>query len=358
MTEIVKLNPTEFGLTESKASEIAAQFKPMLDKMVELEAEYNAIIENTDHSIELSAKAKELRLKYVKVRTGTAEIHKKQKDFYLSGGRFVDGWKNAQIFASKGIEETLENIEKYFERAEAERIERLGARRNSELQVLGMGNSDANMLGTMSDEIWGNYIEGVKISLQRRLDAERQAEIERLAAIEKEKEEKAKALAETRRLLAENARIAEEQRVERDKQAEALRLANEKAQKERLLVEAQRKAEQDKADALLEQQRKDMEKQRQLAQQKLKAEKDKSDKLAAELKAKALEEANRIANEQTEARRLAAAPDKEKLLTWLHDIKGVESVKLSAENAKECADKIQGAFESFYQESIKLINNL
>ena len=43
-TEIVKLNPSEFGIEDSKAADIAAQFKPMLDKMVELENEYNEVI--------------------------------------------------------------------------------------------------------------------------------------------------------------------------------------------------------------------------------------------------------------------------------------------------------------------------
>jgi len=42
---------------------------------------------------------KELRLKYMKIRTATLDIHKKQKAFYLAGGRFVDGWMNASLMA-------------------------------------------------------------------------------------------------------------------------------------------------------------------------------------------------------------------------------------------------------------------
>jgi hypothetical protein len=48
----------------------------------------------------------------MKIRTATLDIHKKQKAFYLAGGKFVDGWKNAQHFASMGKEEKLEEIEK------------------------------------------------------------------------------------------------------------------------------------------------------------------------------------------------------------------------------------------------------
>jgi hypothetical protein len=56
----------------------------MLDKMEIMEEEYNRIIklEVSDENCKL---AKELRLKFVKIRTGTAEIHKKAKAYYLNG---------------------------------------------------------------------------------------------------------------------------------------------------------------------------------------------------------------------------------------------------------------------------------
>jgi len=127
MSDLVKVNPEEFGLTTETAQNISAQFQPMLDKMVELEKEYNEIVLLPKEDAETIKKAKDLRLRYVKVRTGTAEIHKTQKAFYLNGGRYVDGWKNAQIFASQGKESALEAIEKHFENLEKERIEKLNA---------------------------------------------------------------------------------------------------------------------------------------------------------------------------------------------------------------------------------------
>ena len=88
MSELVKINASEYGLEEIKAQQIEAQFKPMLEKMSALEREYNEVIK-LEVSGETCAKAKELRLKYVKVRTGTAAIHTQQKAFYLAGGRYV-----------------------------------------------------------------------------------------------------------------------------------------------------------------------------------------------------------------------------------------------------------------------------
>ena len=63
----VKINPADFGIEESKAKQIQEQFQPMLDKMVELEKEANEVFKMPISKA--SAKAKEVRLKYVKVRT-------------------------------------------------------------------------------------------------------------------------------------------------------------------------------------------------------------------------------------------------------------------------------------------------
>ena len=105
-TSLVKIDASEFGIEESKAKQIQEQFQPMLDKMVNLEKQANEVFKLPIETA--SVKAKEVRLQYVKVRTGTAEIHKEQKAFYLQAGRFVDGWKNAQLFASQGIDPQLD----------------------------------------------------------------------------------------------------------------------------------------------------------------------------------------------------------------------------------------------------------
>jgi len=98
MTDLITINPEEFGLDKTEAQQVRSVFVPMLDRMEELETEYNDIIKLTP-TIENCKKAKELRLKLVKVRTGTAEIHKKAKSYYLNGGRAVDAFKNVVTFA-------------------------------------------------------------------------------------------------------------------------------------------------------------------------------------------------------------------------------------------------------------------
>lgn len=173
--EIVKINPTEFGLTDQTAAGIAAQFQPMLDKMVELEEEFNKVINMPIESSDSAKAAKELRLKYVKIRTGTAEIHKAQKSFYLNGGRFVDGWKNAQLFASQGKEAKLEYIEKYQERLESERIAKLQSERENALRPYVDDISHLD-LGKMHEDVWLSYFATKKQQHSERIAAEAEAE--------------------------------------------------------------------------------------------------------------------------------------------------------------------------------------
>jgi hypothetical protein len=177
-TEIIKIEATDYGLTEDFALGIKAQFQPMLDKMVELETEFNEVVSLPIDDNETQKKAKALRNKYVKVRTATAEIHKQQKSFYLNGGRFVDGWKNAQIFASQGKEEKLEQIEKYAENLEKQRIAELHEQRLGEISQYLEPHAIAPNFGTMDADVWDAYYMAKKTSYDRRIAEQQKVEEE------------------------------------------------------------------------------------------------------------------------------------------------------------------------------------
>jgi len=198
MNQIVKINASEYGLEETKAQEVAKVFQPMLDKMVELEKEYNKVVVKPI-SEALCEEAKALRQKYVKVRTGTAKIHKDLKAFYLSGGRFVDGWKNAQLMASQGIEDKLSAIEKHYENIEKERLYNL--QQDREAVLVAYTDFLPPNLCTMSTEAWDKYINDAAFSYQARIDAEAKAEAERieqerLVALERDRRFKTSRLVE------------------------------------------------------------------------------------------------------------------------------------------------------------------
>jgi len=313
MNEIVKINPADYGLEESKAREIEALFTPMLAKMTELEKEYNDVIA-LKITPETALKAKELRLKYVKVRTGTAEIHKGAKAFYLAGGRFVDGWKNAQLFASEGIEAKLMDIEKHQENQEKERIQKL---HDSRLALLRPYIEDDIMaaagIGRMEEDVWKNYLLGVKVAFEQRKEAEKKAEEDRIAAEKAEAEERERIRLDNIRLQKE----AEEREKQISAEREKARKEQEKREKE-LAVEREAKA---KLEAEL--------KEKELAEKQ------------AEAKAKRDEE-ERLAEEK----RLLNAPDKEKLNKWLDDIYIGFTPNVGG-NAHKIAIEIQDKFAKF-----------
>lgn len=335
--ELIKVDPTQFGLEESKAAEIAAQFKPMLDKMVELEKEYNEVIALPVDKA--ATPARNLRIKYVKVRTGTEKIHKEQKAFYLAAGRFVDGWKNTQLFASQGIEKALEDIENYAANKEKERIAALQAERMELLKQYDVDGSQLQ-LGQMTDVIWNNFLTGTKSNYDAQKEAERVAEEQRLAAIEAERvrieeqrleNERLKAEAEEREKVfaaeREAARLLEEQR--QHELAEERRIAAEK-------LETERKAEAAKQAAL----------------------KAEADRLSAELKKKQDAEAAETARlAKIEAERIAAekkaakAPVKEKMKV------AVSALLLDLPNSDITPD-ILAKFNGFKQWALTQIESL
>ena len=284
--EIVNLDPAEYGLDSKKALQVAELFQPMLDKMIELEVKFNDL-NKLEMSEEKCRVAKELRLQYVKVRTGTAKIHQELKSAYLAGGRFVDGWKNAQLKASGGIEETLKGWEEHYEREIQAKIDKLQEERAAEIAKTDMPVTDG--LGEMEEDVWKNLITGARASKQARLDAEEKAEADRKAAEEKAEKERLeaerKAKEEQEKVEAENARLKKEA-----DEAEVKRKAVEKknADAHKAAVAAQ-EAETKKQEA------------------KLKAEREEREKVEAELKAKeeAEEAAKRKAIEEAHAAKQA-----------------------------------------------------
>jgi hypothetical protein len=316
---IVQIKPEDFGLTSETAANIAAQFKPMLAKMEELENEFNEVVKMPLAEPSTEKAANELLRKYVKVRTGTAAIHKEQKDFYLKGGRFVDGWKNAQLMASHGKEEALERIVNYRKELEAQRIQKLQEER-AELIARYVDDTTALDLGRMSEETFQTYLAGAK---KRKEDAEALARAaEEEVRLQKERdilhnqrrdkiiplwrfipevvramrldtlsdEEFAKVFAQAELDLAADERAKEEAR------AEAQRLAAEK-------VEADRKRREAEAEA--ERLRKEQE--------------DRDRAIRVESERKAAEEAQRLKEEKAEAERRAKAPIKEKMTQWVSE---------------------------------------
>ena len=317
-TEIVKIKASDYGLEESKAREIEALFTPMLVKMSELEDEYNDILKEKINP-ETCQKAKDLRLCYVKTRTGTAEIHKNLKAFYLNGGRFVDAWKNTQLFAASEKEKTLKAIEDHFENVERDRLERLRVERLALIKPY--TEIEPLALGHMEQAVFDNLLQGFKVAYETQKAAEKKAEDDRIA--------RAKADAEER----ENQRL------------ENIRL-KEKAEERERLAEIEHK----KQAAILARQKSEAAKKQRELQAKADAEREERERLEAEIEARkqADEKAKRDAEAKIQAEKKAAAaaekkaklaPDKNKLLSFMQAINDLPRPDVKSIEAADVASK-------------------
>ena len=309
-TAIEKLNPAEYGLKETDATTIEKAFEPKIIEREALIEIYESLITG-ELTPALCAEAKALRLKFVKVRTGIAEIHRTQKAFYLAAGRFVDAWKNKETAPVEQMEEKLEAIEKHYENIEKERKAALRTARIAELEKYEVDGS-LIMLGEMTDDVWANYLAGVKLQYEQKKEAERKAEEERLAAIEAEKKRQEEIRLENERLKKEREALEIAQAAERKK------LEAEKAKAEKARKEAEAKM---LADA-------------KVAREKLEAERKEKERIEAELRAKREAEAAAQREAAERVRKLAMAPDKDKLKELSVRIK---STSLPTVTSKEAA---------------------
>ena len=342
-TNLVKINPEEFGLQANEAAQVEAVFKPMLEKMSELESEFNEVVNLPIEPTTIKL-AKELRLKYVKIRTATAEIHKKAKAYYLAGGRFVDGWKNAQLMASQGKEEKLEAIERYFENLEKERKLKLKTERWELLQKY--MEVEPFGLGEMTEQVWSALYNGTIEAYNAKIEAEKKAEQDRIEAEQKR-------LAEEIRLIEENERLKKEA-TERELLAEIERKKQQaEIDKKNAEIEAQKKQQQEE----LRKQQEEADNERKRLEAIALEEQRKKIELERQLKEKEFAEKKAKLEAEKQAKKLAAAPDKKKMQTYINALE-FPAFELTSIEAINIDTDIRVKFESFKKWALEQTENL
>lgn len=291
-TEIVKIDPKQFGLEESKAQKMREGLNPILAEREVLAAQYAEVVtmELNDATLKL---ARELRLKIRDNRTkGIEAWHKVNKEFYLRGGQFVDAIKKAEVFENERMESNLMEIEKHFENLEKKRLDDL---HNERLEKVRPYVDDVTGLDfrTMPEDVFEPYLASKIKAHNDRIEAERleaeRIESERLAEIERQKQ----LAIEAEKARIENEKLQAQLKKEREEAEAKQRAIEEQARKER--EEAEKKAREEKAkqDAIIAQQQKAAQEaaekariERESLEAKLKQEAEAKAKAEAELKAK------------------------------------------------------------------------
>ena len=296
----------ESGIQPIEAETIKTSYAPYFVQLTEIKEASTKI--NFENPTDIDEKiARDLRLKLVKVRTGSESIKDERKRIHLLKSNAEQAAWNLIKANCLVDEERFMQVEKKRELAEKARKEALKVERIEVLQPYkDFVSFDFIDLGAMNDEAFTNLLNGAKLSLESKLAADKKAEEERLAAIEAEKKRQAAIEAENLKLKSEAEAKEKALAAEREKVAKEQKAAAEKAAKEKAEIEAKAKLE------------------REAAEKKAAAEKQKADLLAAELKkkqdaelkAKAEAEAKEKA-EKLAAEKAAKAPKKQKLNSWI-----------------------------------------
>lgn len=343
--QITIINPKEFGLEENKALELTVGLTAILNERETLKNAFIDVIE-----LEITAENlpvfKELRIKFLKNRTqGIDKWHKVSKEVSLRVGQFYDAVKNKENSENEYYENALLEKEKFFENEEKAKLKAIHLLRVEKLIPLGYEIGTIDFSG-MDENMFNAILIGAEKQYMDKLEAEKQAELQRLEAIRIEAEEKEKQRLELIELKKQN-EIKEKQieleRIEAVKIAEIV-----KAKADAELKEANRiaKIESDKQVAILLEQQK--------ANAKLQAElKVKAD---AELKAKE----DLIVEQRTKElaeKKAAKAPDKEKLNKMLSDL-FLPIPNLSSKESVIAFELISDKFAGFKKWAIEQIETL
>ena len=336
LTKIEKINPSEFGIEQTKANELIGNLPQLQSERDSMELQYNEVIKMDIESVETSKVARELRLKIRDNRTkGLAVWHKTTKEVFLRAGQYVDAVKNREIAINERMESNLEEIEKHFEIQEQKRKDALCELRISELKMYAEFVPFGIDLGSMNEDEYQKIFNGSKLQFEAKIALEEKEKQERIEAAKIEAE-----------------RIAEEKRIEAER-IEAQRLENERlkkeAEKKQKEIEAERK-KQAEINAKIQAEN----------NAKLEAERKESKRLQDEINAKIeserkleLERLAELSRKTKEAEKLAKAPIKKQLNVWVNSFE-INLKPIENEISKEIEEK----FNAFKNWALKQIENI
>lgn len=192
--EIVKVEASDYGIEKSKVNELMGNLPQIVKERSVLEKQFDQVIKLDIKNNETAKQAHDLRLLIQKNRTKGVNVwHKTSKDYFLKGGQFIDAIKRREIAVNERMENDLLEIEKYQERKEEERIQKIREERFLELTKYERTAGGIDV-GLMDDDIWSLYLSGVKTSYDLRKKAEKEAEAERIENERLDKLEKDRAI--------------------------------------------------------------------------------------------------------------------------------------------------------------------
>lgn len=301
------------GLAQEKSKALLEAFVGFFNQARTIATEAEQIVVTDVSQVEQMQQARTLRRQLQDIRTKGVEATRVQlKEQSLREGKAIDGIANVIKALIVPVEKHLEAQEKYAERIEAERKEKVKAQRIAELGKY-VENAENYTLhpDTLNEATYQTLLENSRLAYEAKLEAQKQAEKAAKEAEEAEKKRQIELEKENERLRREAEKLAAQRAKEQAKlKAEA---------EARAKAEAAAKA---KADA-------------ERAEQEAKLKKEREAREALEAKIKAAAEASEQAKRAEEERQRQAllAPDKEKLVALAEAIANIEYPAVKTETA-------------------------
>ena len=315
----------DFGLEVTKGKELTSGLDVVKAEKQLLKEEFKVVskLEITELNI---PKFKELRLRISKNRTqGINKWHKVNKQFFLTGGKFVDAIKNKENSENEEMESKLLNAEKHFENLEKERVAKLQKERVDLLSEFVPDASEKD-LSSMDADVWESYLSTKEQAHIDLVAAEFQAEKERLAKEKSELEAIKEQALENARLQAEAAKREKEIESERKENARIAKIESDKRDK----IEAERLAEEKKVRDAHEAKLKF---ETEVYEAKIKKQEDHKKLLEAELQASRDAKAKEVADEKLRIEKELSKGDSAKVQDLIADINALKT-KYSFESSK------------------------
>lgn len=313
----------KIGLEPTQSKMLLDSFGDLFVRAHKLSALAKGIKVTDIGQVDEMQKARELRLQLKDVRVEANKAKVKLKEGYLRGGNAVQKIFNDIRDITKPEEERLLEQEKFAERIQAEKDNKIEAQRNAELakyvEDVGVYSLHPKQLST---ESFNKILETQKQYFELRQEKEAREEKERLAKIEADKKEQ-------ERIRKENVKLKLEAE-KREKAERALRA------KEEAKLKKERQA-------------------REKLEAQLKAQQDAQEKKAREVRE--AEEARKLAEDRAKQKALLA-PDKEKLLKLANNIALIKYPALQSKQAQDICENIMSELmaiaEKLEQEAKKL----
>lgn len=311
----------ESQLSNGKVQELLSNFGESFNQAKQLAEGATAIVVTDEKQTKLMGDARAKRLQLKNIRVEVEKTRKSLKEQSLREGKAIDGMANIIKALIMPVEEHLEQQERFAERAAAERKHKRHIERIEKLSPF-VDNINVFNLEEMADDEFETLVKQSEDAFKAKQAAERQAALDRQAAIEAEEKRQ-------QDVAAENARLKKEAEAKEVEAAKERAAADAKLKAEREANEKKLAAERAKADAA--QKAKDDE---------LRAEREKRAEIERKQAETAAAEAKAKAEAEERERQELLAPDQEKLVKFAMAIGTIRKEKLPAVKTKQAQDVV------------------